>query len=215
MKLSEKISVIRKMNDLSQEQFAEELSVSRQAVSKWETGASVPDIQTLIKIADFYSITLDELVRNEYALPFSAKTEAAADKENNTDVISADMYKGKICDISMNSFMCGVIRNALIVGSCGDMVCFVKRNRYGFFNIRKSQGILIKSDAECFKEHNEFLTGKCTAYINKGTFFGGMTYAFSSITDISKDSITISTGNFQSVVPLCDVSVIFMNEKIK
>lgn len=189
--------------------------MSRQAVSKWETGASVPDIQALVKIADFYSITLDELVRDEYALPFSAKTEAAADKENNTDVISADMYKGKICDISMNSFMCGVIRNALIVGNCGDIVCFVKRNRYGFFNIRKSQGILIKCDAECFKEHNELLTGKCTAYINKGTFFGGMTYAFSSITDISKDSITISTGNFQSVVSLCDVSVIFMNEKIK
>lgn len=74
--------------------------MSRQAVSKWETGASVPDIQALVKIADFYSITLDELVRGEYALPFSAKTEAAADKENNTDVISADMYKGKICDIS-------------------------------------------------------------------------------------------------------------------
>ena len=84
MLLSEKISVIRKMNDLSQEQFAEELSVSRQAVSKWETGASVPDIKTLIKIADLYSITLDELVRDEYALPFSPKTEPA---ENNSEAL--------------------------------------------------------------------------------------------------------------------------------
>lgn len=213
MLLSEKISVIRKMNDLSQEQFAEELSVSRQAVSKWETGASVPDIKTLIKIADFYSITLDELVRDEYALPFSPKTEPA---ENNSEaVFSADMYKGRICDISMNSFLYGVIRNALIVGSCGDMVCFVKRNRYGFFNIRKTQGILIKSDVQSYREHNELILGKCTAYINKGTFFGGMTYAFSSIADISEDSITIATGDFQSVVPLCDVSVIFMNEAVK
>ncbi len=51
MLLNEKITIIRKMNNLTQESFAEELGVSRQAVSKWENGSSVPDVQMLIRIA--------------------------------------------------------------------------------------------------------------------------------------------------------------------
>ena len=47
------------MNNLTQESFAEELGVSRQAVSKWENGSSVPDVQMLIRIADFYNMTLE------------------------------------------------------------------------------------------------------------------------------------------------------------
>lgn len=43
MLLHEKISIVRKMNHLTQEEFAEELGVSRQAVSKWETGNATPD----------------------------------------------------------------------------------------------------------------------------------------------------------------------------
>jgi len=62
MLLNEKISIIRKMNNLSQESFAEELGVSRQAISKWENGTSIPDVQMLLRIAEFYNITLDQLV---------------------------------------------------------------------------------------------------------------------------------------------------------
>jgi transcriptional regulator with XRE-family HTH domain len=62
MLLNEKITIIRKMNNLTQEGFAEELGVSRQAVSKWENGTSVPDVQLLLRIADFYNLTLDQLV---------------------------------------------------------------------------------------------------------------------------------------------------------
>lgn len=63
MTLSEKILHLRTQRGLSQLELAEKLEVSRQSVSKWETGQSVPDLDKLIKLADLFGITVDELVR--------------------------------------------------------------------------------------------------------------------------------------------------------
>lgn len=63
MSLSEKILSLRTGLGLSQEELAEKLEVSRQSVSKWETGQSVPDLDKLIKLADLFQISVDELVR--------------------------------------------------------------------------------------------------------------------------------------------------------
>lgn len=63
MSLSEKILSLRTQLGLSQEDLAEKLGVSRQSVSKWETGQSVPDLDKLIKLADLFGISVDELVR--------------------------------------------------------------------------------------------------------------------------------------------------------
>ena len=63
MPLSEKILSLRTQMGLSQEDLAEKLGVSRQSVSKWETGQSVPDLDKLIKLSDLFGISVDELVR--------------------------------------------------------------------------------------------------------------------------------------------------------
>ena len=63
MPLSEKILSLRTGLGLSQEELAGKLEVSRQSVSKWETGQSVPDLDKLIKLADLFGVTVDELVR--------------------------------------------------------------------------------------------------------------------------------------------------------
>ena len=65
MKLGENLQAYRKKAGLSQEEFAEKCEVSRQAIAKWESGESVPMIDKLIFLADFYGITLDELVGRE------------------------------------------------------------------------------------------------------------------------------------------------------
>ena len=62
--LGKKLYELRKKNGLSQEELAERLGVSRQAVSKWECGESLPDTDNLITIAKMYAISLDELVGN-------------------------------------------------------------------------------------------------------------------------------------------------------
>lgn len=62
MKLSENIKRIRKENNLSQEQFAEKIGVSRQAVSKWESGQSYPEMDKVLLICKLYNYNIDELM---------------------------------------------------------------------------------------------------------------------------------------------------------
>ena len=52
----------RKNKDLTQEQMADILCVSPQAVSRWETGATYPDISLLPSVADFFDVSVDELL---------------------------------------------------------------------------------------------------------------------------------------------------------
>lgn len=61
MEIGDKIRTLRKAKKLTQEQLAEYLHVSSQAVSKWETGATSPDVDTLPKLAVFFGVTMDEL----------------------------------------------------------------------------------------------------------------------------------------------------------
>lgn len=62
MKIAAQICRLRTAAGMSQEELASLLEVSRQSVSKWETGASVPDVEKLIKLAQLFGVTLDELV---------------------------------------------------------------------------------------------------------------------------------------------------------
>lgn len=62
MKLANQIVEYRKKLNLTQEALAEKCDVSRQAVAKWENGASLPDITVIIKLAKLFNISLDELV---------------------------------------------------------------------------------------------------------------------------------------------------------
>ena len=68
MKLSDKIRMLRKDAGLSQEQMGDKLNVSRQAITKWETGTGVPDIYNLVALSSLFSISLDDLVAEEKAV---------------------------------------------------------------------------------------------------------------------------------------------------
>lgn len=65
MKLGERIYRLRTEKNLSQEALAALLDVSRQSVSKWETGAAVPELDKLVKLCDVFGVTLDELAGRE------------------------------------------------------------------------------------------------------------------------------------------------------
>ncbi len=64
MTLAEKILSLRTERGMSQDDLAEKLEVSRQSVSKWETAQSTPDLDKIIKLADLFGTTVDELVRD-------------------------------------------------------------------------------------------------------------------------------------------------------
>ena len=65
MIFSEKLQLIRKNKGLTQEELAEKLSVSRQAVAKWESGQVYPEITNLIQISNLFNVTVDYLVRDQ------------------------------------------------------------------------------------------------------------------------------------------------------
>ena len=67
IEMANRFTALRKQHGLSQEQLAEKLEVSRQAVSKWERGEASPDIENLSSLAKLYGITIDEIVNGTYA----------------------------------------------------------------------------------------------------------------------------------------------------
>ena len=60
-----RIKALRRKMNLTQEELAERLNVSYQTISKWETGASLPDITLFPLLANFFDVTTDELLRGE------------------------------------------------------------------------------------------------------------------------------------------------------
>lgn len=65
MKLSEKIIYYRKRAGMNQEALADQLGVSRQAVSKWETGEAVPELNKVVQLAKLFHVTTDELLLDD------------------------------------------------------------------------------------------------------------------------------------------------------
>ena len=69
MTFDQKLVTLRKQAGLSQEQLAEKLSVSRQAVSKWETGDTLPDTAKVIQLSRLFDVTIDYLLKEEETTP--------------------------------------------------------------------------------------------------------------------------------------------------
>ena len=65
MNLADKIIEERKKNGWSQEELASKLGVSRQAVSKWESSGSIPDLQRILQMSELFGVTTDYLLKDE------------------------------------------------------------------------------------------------------------------------------------------------------
>ncbi len=63
MNMADRIQYLRKAKGISQEELAEKVGVSRQAVSKWESEQSMPDLEKIIAMSDFFEVTTDYLLK--------------------------------------------------------------------------------------------------------------------------------------------------------
>lgn len=66
--IADKIKNARTIKKLTQEQVAEDLNVSRQTISNWENGKSLPDIVSIIRMSELYDLSLDELLKGDATL---------------------------------------------------------------------------------------------------------------------------------------------------
>ncbi len=94
MILSEKIILLRKKNNLTQEELAEKLGVSRQSVSKWEMGNSIPDINKIIQLSDVFGVKTDYLLKDDIS-----------DIEYSDDSVEELEHKKMITAEDANDFM--------------------------------------------------------------------------------------------------------------
>ena len=130
MILADKIIEERKKLGLSQEEFAEKLSVSRQAVSKWESAQSVPDLQKIIAMSELFSVTTDYLLKDDAEPEHGTATETDADRilrrvsmEEANDYMKTEAEQSKVVAFGvMLCILCPVLLiflNGLAEGGIG------------------------------------------------------------------------------------------------
>ena len=120
MKFNEKLLKLRKEKGLSQEELGMEMQVSRQTISKWESGQSYPDFTRLVMLSDFFDMTLDELLKD---------IDVQEVRENsliNEKIDSIYRVSQEVDSIFQNKRMKDIIKGIkwFIVGSC-IFVCLV------------------------------------------------------------------------------------------
>ena len=98
MEFHEKLQQLRKQKGLTQDQLAQQLYVSRAAVSKWESGRGYPNIDSLKALAKFYSVTIDELLSGEQML-----TIAEEDQKHRTQNFRNQVFG--LLDISACAYL--------------------------------------------------------------------------------------------------------------
>ena len=104
------LKALRKEKGLTQEQLAEQLGVSARTVSRWETGSNMPDISLLIEIAEFYEVSIPEIVSGE------RKNEQMTEETRNT-ARSLSEYSE-----SEKAFLLKSIRVKSLLGVCAMVI---------------------------------------------------------------------------------------------
>lgn len=149
MTFGEKIQLLRKEKSISQEQFAEVMNVSRQAVSKWELNQSYPEVDKIIEVSNYFGVSLDDLMNDEKANPNPNAVDQALEVQSlkkSSSINFAEIYKVIILTalaIALTSirffilgdFKVGVI---LIAVSCVFMVGFFLTRYAGATNSEKN-----------------------------------------------------------------------------
>ena len=132
MAFGEQLQEVRRRSGLTQEQFAEELQVSRQAVSRWESGRSYPEVDKILYICNRYGVPIGQLFAEEAPAPESGapqQPQETAQPPKNSLFVSLDSF---ITNLSPKSkwigigILTGVALLALLIGLClkggsGDM----------------------------------------------------------------------------------------------
>ncbi|MBQ7603724.1 MAG: helix-turn-helix domain-containing protein, partial [Clostridia bacterium] len=96
MTLGRKITNLRSLAGISQESLAEKLSVSRQSVSKWETGQATPKMETLVSICKIFGITLDDFMREDVSLAASGDMTKNGEKHR---YFGTDGFRGEVSSV--------------------------------------------------------------------------------------------------------------------
>lgn len=148
MTLGENIVRLRTQKNWSQGDLADALDISRQSVSKWETDASIPELDKLLKLSELFGVTLDELVRGEdapkaetavpapQAAPASFTPQAVPARDKSRSIIGTVLLCTGAVIVLLFLLLFGSIFSGLLFGApfflCG-VICLTAKNRVGLW----------------------------------------------------------------------------------
>jgi AbrB family looped-hinge helix DNA binding protein len=139
MGFAENLTELRKLNNYSQEELAERIGVSRQTLSKYETGESLPDIEKCRQLADVFSVTVDDLISYEksdeenmgYGIPPRGKHIFGMVRVGEKGQIVIPAKARKIFDIAPGD-------NLIVLGEEGQGIALIKeKSLLGLINRAK------------------------------------------------------------------------------
>ena len=88
MEIEKKLKDVRMQAGLTQEQVAEKIMVSRQTVSNWENGKSLPDVVSIMSLSDLYQISIDELLKGDKRMKEKMEKDANIAKANKRVILT-------------------------------------------------------------------------------------------------------------------------------
>ena len=105
MEISERLKQARAASEMTQEQVAENIMVSRVTLSHWENGKTLPDIASLISLSDLYQISLDELLKGDPKMTEKVKKDAKDLKSNKRLILITAIF----CIVVMAVYIASII----------------------------------------------------------------------------------------------------------
>ena len=130
MKFEEKLVSLRKEHKLSQEQLAEKLGVSRQAISRWEAGETTPDMANLLGLCDVFDVSADFLIREGEVTQMLNQTVETVTKKLEQRKKIAHLVFALCAQFAMVSFVVGVcyshnVVQQILLGVCAGLMSAV------------------------------------------------------------------------------------------
>lgn len=107
MEIERKLKDARLISGLTQEQVAEQIMVSRQTISNWENGKSLPDIVSIMKLSDLYQISLDELLKGDPKMKEKMEKDVNAAKGNKRLILTTGIIVFVVAAVYLISIFAG------------------------------------------------------------------------------------------------------------
>ncbi len=133
MEFAEKLITLRKSRELTQEQLAEQLNVSRQSISKWESGQVIPEVEKIVELSKVFDVTVDYLLKPSEIDELSVKTEILEQQQKQmlvreqkrTQISKNIMYSIGIYLIFFAVYFIGIsiLKYGCFCNSCGITHC--------------------------------------------------------------------------------------------
>ena len=204
LKLGEKIKSLRKQRNISQESFAKHLGISYQAVSKWETGSTMPDITLIPAIASFFGISTDELFdynlymveKNVESIVVECGRFYRTDKSKSEQILRDGLKQYPGNEILLNCLI-GVIpipeRSREVIELCKSLIECTHRDEIKYDSYR----IL----AEAYKSIGEYSLAKEAIECIPEIYFSKLSVA----ADLLEDSDMFEAAQSHKRIAFCDV----------